>query len=110
MVIFGDEDNMVERFVEIDARVFLEGTAHVASFFSVNRPRYSGFLLESRCEAKCLRRALVQQGCVGQVVHHSAYKLVHRLDHWRSYYVCTKPSKWPSVDATLHTGGLKLGY
>ena len=33
MVIFGDEDNMVERFVEIDARVFLEGTAHVASGF-----------------------------------------------------------------------------
>ena len=43
MGIFGDEDNMVERFVEIDARVFLEGTAHVASGFSVNRPRYSGF-------------------------------------------------------------------
>ena len=43
MVIFGDEDNMVERFVEIDARVFLEGTAHVASGFSVNGPRYSGF-------------------------------------------------------------------
>ena len=36
MVIFGDEDNMVERFVEIDARVFLEGIAHVASEFSVN--------------------------------------------------------------------------
>ena len=31
MVIFGDENNMVERFVEIDARVFLEDTAHVAS-------------------------------------------------------------------------------
>ena len=43
MVTFGDEDNMVERFVEIDARVFLEGTAHVASGFSVNGPRYSGF-------------------------------------------------------------------
>ena len=43
MVIFGDEDNMVERFVEIDARVFLEGTAHVASGFSVNGPRYSDF-------------------------------------------------------------------
>ena len=42
MVIFGDEDNMVERFVEIDARVFREGTAHVASGFSVNGPRYSG--------------------------------------------------------------------
>ena len=42
MVTFGDEDNMVERFVEIDARVFLEGTAHVASGFSVNGPRYSG--------------------------------------------------------------------
>ena len=26
MVTFGDEDNMVERFVEIDARVFLDGT------------------------------------------------------------------------------------
>ena len=33
MVTFSDEDNMVERFVEIDARVFLEGTAHVASGF-----------------------------------------------------------------------------
>ena len=43
MVFFGDEDNMVERFVEIDARVFLEGTAHVASGFSVNGPRYSDF-------------------------------------------------------------------
>ena len=43
MVTFGDEDNMVERFVEIDARVFLEGPAHVASGFSVNGPRYSGF-------------------------------------------------------------------
>ena len=52
MVIFGDEDNMVERFVEIDARVFREGTAHVASGFSVNGPRpVLGVFLESRCEA-----------------------------------------------------------
>ena len=57
MVIFGDEDNMVERFVEIDARVFLEGTAHVASGFCW-KTRKPGFLLQSRCEAKCLRRAL----------------------------------------------------
>ena len=34
---------MAERFVETDARVFREGTAHVASGFSVNGPRYSGF-------------------------------------------------------------------
>ena len=44
MVIFGDEDNMVARFVDIGARVFLEGTTHVASGFSVNRPWYSEFL------------------------------------------------------------------
>ena len=43
MVTFGDKDNMFERFVEIDACVFLEGTAHVASGFSVDGPRCSGF-------------------------------------------------------------------
>ena len=51
MVICGDEDNMAEHFVEIDARVFLEGTAHVMSYFSVNGPRYSknaGVFLGSR--------------------------------------------------------------
>ena len=32
---------MAERFVEIDARVFLDGIAHVASGFSVNGPQYS---------------------------------------------------------------------
>ena len=35
MAIFGDEGSMAECFVEIDARVFLEGTAHVVSGFSV---------------------------------------------------------------------------
>ena len=35
MVTFGDEDNMFEHFVEIDACVFLEGTAHVASGFQL---------------------------------------------------------------------------
>ena len=40
MVIFGDEGSMVERFVEIGARVFLDGTL-VASGFSANGPRYS---------------------------------------------------------------------
>ena len=34
---------MFDRFMEIDACVFLEGTAHVASSFSVNGPRCSGF-------------------------------------------------------------------
>ena len=51
MVIFGDEGHMVERAVETDARVFLEGTAHVASIFTVNGPRYSekpGVFLEYR--------------------------------------------------------------
>ena len=51
MGIFGDEDNIVERFAEIGVRVFLEGTAHVASEFSVNGPRYSenpGLFLKSR--------------------------------------------------------------
>ena len=49
MVTFGDEDNMVERFVEIDARV-LEGTLTSRRVFSVNGPRYSekpGFSSES---------------------------------------------------------------
>ena len=51
MVIFGDEDDMAERFVKIDARVFLEGTTHVATNFSVNGPQYSekpGVFLECR--------------------------------------------------------------
>ena len=43
MAIFGEKDNMVERFVEIDARVSLESTAHVASSFSRNGSRYSIF-------------------------------------------------------------------
>ena len=43
MVTFGDKGSMFERFVEIGACVFLEGTAHVASGFSVDGPRYSGF-------------------------------------------------------------------
>ena len=34
---------MAERFVEIDDRAFLEGTAHVVSGVSVNGPRYSDF-------------------------------------------------------------------
>ena len=44
MVIFGDDDNMVGRFVEIEAFLFfVKPVAHVASGFSVNGPRYSGF-------------------------------------------------------------------
>ena len=31
MVFFGNEDNMFEHFVEIDACVFLEGTADIMS-------------------------------------------------------------------------------
>ena len=56
MVTFGDDDNMVERFVEIDASVFREGTAHVASFFQLTGPGTRAFL-GICCEAKCLRRA-----------------------------------------------------
>ena len=41
-VSFGDKDDMVIRFVQIDARVLLEGTAHVASLLSVNGARYLG--------------------------------------------------------------------
>ena len=35
MVIFGDEGSMVERFVEIDARVFLEGTLKSVSIVCI---------------------------------------------------------------------------
>ena len=38
MVIFGDEDNMVERFVEIDARVFLDGTLTSRRGFQLTGP------------------------------------------------------------------------
>ena len=38
MVIFGDEDNMVERFVEIDARVFLDGTLTSRRVFQLTGP------------------------------------------------------------------------
>ena len=38
MVIFGDEDNMVERFVEIDARVFLDGTLTLRRVFQLTGP------------------------------------------------------------------------
>jgi hypothetical protein len=55
MVIFGDEGNMVERFVEIDARVFLKAPLTSRRVFA-GKPRKPGFLLQSRCEAKCLRR------------------------------------------------------
>ena len=38
MVTFGDEDNMVERFVEIDARVFLDGTLTSLRVFQLTGP------------------------------------------------------------------------
>ena len=38
MAIFGDEDNMVERFVEIDTRVFLEGTLTSRRGFQLTGP------------------------------------------------------------------------
>ena len=38
MVTFGDEDNMVERFVEIDARVFLDGTLTSRRGFQLTGP------------------------------------------------------------------------
>ena len=38
MVTFGDEDNMVERFVEIDARVFLDGTLTSRRVFHLTGP------------------------------------------------------------------------
>ena len=38
MVTFGDEDNMVERFVEIDARVFLDGTLTSRRVFQLTGP------------------------------------------------------------------------
>jgi hypothetical protein len=38
MVIFGDEDNMVERFVEIDVRVFLDGTLTSRRVFQLTGP------------------------------------------------------------------------
>ena len=38
MVFFGDEDNMFERFVEIDARVFLDGTLTSRRVFQLTGP------------------------------------------------------------------------
>ena len=38
MVTFGDEGNMVERFVEIDARVFLDGTLTSRRVFQLTGP------------------------------------------------------------------------
>ena len=38
MVTFGDEDNMVERFVEIDVRVFLDGTLTSRRVFQLMGP------------------------------------------------------------------------
>ena len=60
MVIFGDEDNMVERFVEIDARVFLEGTAHVASGFcwKTQKTRVSAAI---SLRSKVLKEALMNR-------------------------------------------------
>ena len=38
MAIFGDEDNMVERLVEIDARGFLDGTLTSRRGFQLTGP------------------------------------------------------------------------
>ena len=38
MAIFGDEDNMVERLVEIDARGFLDGTLTSRRVFQLTGP------------------------------------------------------------------------
>jgi len=57
MVIFGDEDNMVERFVEIDARVFLEGTAHIASGFCW-KPQKTRVFAAISLRSKVLKEAL----------------------------------------------------
>ena len=43
MAIFGDEDNMVERVVEIDARVFLDGTLTSRRVFQLTGPGTRGF-------------------------------------------------------------------
>ena len=56
VVTFGDEDNMVERFVEIDARVFLDGTLTSCRVFQLTGPgtrKNLGFPGISMC----LRRA-----------------------------------------------------
>ena len=58
MVIFGDEGNMVEHFVEIDVRVFLEGTAHVASGFCWKTQKtrvFAAISLRSKVLTKGLR-------------------------------------------------------
>ena len=56
MVIFGDEDNMVERFVEIDARVFLDGTLTSRRGFQLTAP-VLGVPPGTRGGSGCLRRA-----------------------------------------------------
>ena len=38
IVLFGDEDNMVERLVEIDARVFLDGKLTSRRVFQLTGP------------------------------------------------------------------------
>ena len=57
MVIFGDEGNMAERFVEIDARVFLEGTPTSRRSFQLMGPGTRGFFWNLVCEPRCLRTA-----------------------------------------------------
>ena len=53
MVTFGDEDNMVERFVEIDTRVFLDGTLTSRRVFQLTGPGTR----ENLGISICLRRA-----------------------------------------------------
>ena len=56
LVFFGDEDNMVERFVEIDARVFLDGTLTSRRGFQLTAP-VLGLPPGTRGGSECLQRA-----------------------------------------------------
>ena len=73
MVLFGDEDNMVERFVEIGARVFLEGTAHVVSGFSVNGPENRVFAAIS------LRSKVLTEGYIAMAYILTAYTVIAHI-------------------------------
>ena len=58
MVFFGDEDNMFERFVEIDARVFLDGTLTSRRVFQLTGPGtrvFPGISLRSKVLTPGLR-------------------------------------------------------
>ena len=103
MVIFGDEDNMVERFVEIDARVFLEGTAHIASGFCWKTQKtrvFAAISLRSKVLKEALKHSATLSGTCTVYVMTARFALLfcgaapHYLPHRTALNVFLLP---PSV-------------